>query len=471
MDSIESTVLSHMLYNERYARQVLPFVKPEYFQDSIDKIIYTAISDFFIKYNTLPTTEALVIDLDNTPSLSEDEHEGAESIIKRMKEPLEVDHQWLLDNTEKFCKDKAIYNGIMESIAILDDDKGDKSAGAIPDILSEALAVCFDTHIGHDWLEDHEQRFDFYHETVEKIPFNIEYLNKITRGGLPKKTLNVILAGTGVGKTLAMTHMAGANLLDGYNVLYITLEMAEEKISERIDANLLNVKLDDLEKLSKKEYTKKIARIQQKTQGKLIVKEYPTASAGAGHFRHLMNELKIKRNFVPDIVYIDYINICTSTRIKNNQANSYTIVKSIAEEFRGLAVEKEVPIVTATQVTRSGFDSSDIELTDTSESWGLPQTADWMVAMISTEELIELGQVMFKQLKNRYGDVDKWKRFVVGIEKAKMRLYDCDQTAQEDIQDDKPVMDNTDYGGRADEEDKMSWMTKKAGRKDFSGFS
>jgi archaellum biogenesis ATPase FlaH len=381
------------------------------------------------------------------------------------------DEQWLIDSTEKWCQEKAIYNAIMDSIQILDGTDGKNDKGAIPELLSDALSVSFDPNIGHDYMDDSDSRYDFYHRVEERVPFDLEYMNKITKGGIPKKSLNIILAGTGVGKSLAMCHMASANLLDGKNVLYITMEMAEEKIAERIDANLLNVTLDDLSALSKDMYDKKIERVRGKTSGKLIVKEYPTASAGSGHFRHLLNELKLKKHFVPDIIYIDYLNICTSSRIKGGaQVNSYTLVKAIAEELRGLAVEFNVPVVSATQTTRSGYSNSDVGLEDTSESFGLPATADFMVALISSEELEDLGQIMVKQLKNRYGDPNTYKRFVVGVDRAKMRLFDVEQTAQEDIgYDDKPIFDNSGFGQRAREDDQMQWAAKKMGRKNFSG--
>jgi archaellum biogenesis ATPase FlaH len=358
----------------------------------------------------------------------------------------------------------------MQSISIIDGkDKDDK--GTIPTLLSDALAVSFDPSVGHDLFDNSDDRFDFYHRVEERIPFDLDYLNKITKGGIPKKSLNIILAGTGVGKSLAMCHMASANLLDGKNVLYITMEMAEEKIAERIDANILNVTLDELSTIPKPLYDKKIENIKGKTSGKLIVKEYPTASAGSGHFRHLLNELKLKKQFKPDIIYIDYLNICMSSRIRSGaQVNSYTLVKAIAEELRGLAVEFNVPVVSATQTTRSGYSNSDVGLEDTSESFGLPATADFMFALISSEELEELGQMMVKQLKNRYGDPNVYKRFVVGVDRAKMRLYDVEQTAQEDVMDDdKPLFDKSPYGARAKEEDQMKWATKTMGRKNFSG--
>jgi archaellum biogenesis ATPase FlaH len=358
----------------------------------------------------------------------------------------------------------------MDSITILDGKDKDRGKGSIPQILSDALAVSFDAHIGHDFIDDFTNRYDFYHRVEEKIPFDLDLMNKITRGGLSRKSLNIILAGTGVGKSLAMCHMAAANLMLGRNVLYITMEMAEEKIAERIDANLLNVPIPDLQVLPRDLYEKKIAGVRAKTTGKLIIKEYPTASAHAGHFRHLLNELNLKKSFVPDIIYIDYLNICMSSRIKTgSNVNSYTYIKAIAEELRGLAVERNLPIVSATQTTRSGYSSSDVELTDTSESFGLPATADFMIALISTEELQDLSQFMVKQLKNRYSDPAANRRFVIGVDREKMRLYDVEQSAQADIIEDRPVMDKTQFGQRRDEEGKMGWTTKKMGRKDFSG--
>jgi len=469
MAKTELVILRHLLNDEDFARRTLPYLKSEYFHDRLEKTVYQEIDKFINKYNSLPTKEALTLEMDSRDDLSDEEFSSSSSLISSL-DGEDVDKQWLTDTTEKWCQEKAIYNAIMNSIAILDgnDKKNDK--GAIPELLSDALGVSFDPNIGHDFLENSNERYDFYHRVEERVPFDLEYLNKITKGGLPKKSLNIILAGTGVGKSLAMCHMASANLLDGKNVLYITMEMAEEKIAQRIDANLLNVTLDDLEVLSKDMYDKKIERVRGKTSGKLIVKEYPTASAGSGHFRHLLNELRLKRSFVPDIIYVDYLNICTSSRIKSGaQVNSYTLVKAIAEELRGLAVEFNIPLVSATQTTRSGYSNSDVGLEDTSESFGLPATADFMVALISSEELEDLGQIMVKQLKNRYGDPNMYKRFVVGVDRAKMRLFDCEQTAQEDIIDDGPIFDKSDFGSRAKEEDQMQWMTKKAGRKNFSG--
>ena len=463
-------VLKHLLNDEDYARRTLPYLKEEYFSDRIEKTVYRHIDDFIKKYNNQPTKEALVIELDSDDKISDEDFSNVSRYIGELVVEEPEDADWLIEKTEKFCQEKAIYNAIMESISIIDGDKKDKDKGIIPQILSDALAVSFDPNIGHDFIDDSGDRYDFYHRIEERIPFDLEYMNKITKGGLPKKSLNVILAGTGVGKSLAMCHMASANLLDGKNVLYITMEMAEEKIAERIDANLLNISLDMLGELPRAMYEQKINRVKGKTSGKLIVKEYPTASAHAGHFRHLLNELKLKRSFKPDIIYIDYLNICTSSRIRvGSNVNSYTLIKSIAEELRGLAVEYKLPLVSATQTTRSGYSNSDVGLEDTSESFGLPATADFMVALISTDELKDLNQIMVKQLKNRHGDPDYMKRFVLGVDRSKMRLYDVEYSAQEGVVNDNPVMDNTQYGERYDEEDKMKWATKKMGRKNFGG--
>lgn len=463
-------VLKHLLNDEDYARRTLPYLKEEYFSDRIEKTVYRHIDDFIKKYNNQPTKEALVIELDSDDKISDEDFSNVSRYIGELVVEEPEDADWLIEKTEKFCQEKAIYNAIMESISIIDGDKKDKDKGIIPQILSDALAVSFDPNIGHDFIDDSGDRYDFYHRIEERVPFDLEYMNKITKGGLPKKSLNVILAGTGVGKSLAMCHMASANLLDGKNVLYITMEMAEEKIAERIDANLLNISLDMLGDLPRAMYEQKINRVKGKTSGKLIVKEYPTASAHAGHFRHLLNELKLKRSFKPDIIYIDYLNICTSSRIRvGSNVNSYTLIKSIAEELRGLAVEYKLPLVSATQTTRSGYSNSDVGLEDTSESFGLPATADFMVALISTDELKDLNQIMVKQLKNRHGNPDYMKRFVLGVDRSKMRLYDVEYSAQEGVVNDNPVMDNTQYGERYDEEDKMKWATKKMGRKNFGG--
>ena len=447
---IEITILRNLLKNEDFARKVLPFIKTEYFQDRSEKILFEHIHRFFTTYNALPTTEALVIDIDGDSSVNEDEFGRVGGILDEIIEETEdVDPKWLESSAETFCKDKALYNGIMESIAIIEGESKEPKT-SITTLLSEALAVGFDKAIGHDFLEDFSLRYDFYHTIEERIPFDIEYLNKITKGGLPKKTLTMLLAGTGVGKTLVMCHMAAANLALGKNVLYITMEMAEERIAERIDANLLNVELDDLESLPKQLYDKKIETLRVSTDGKLIIKEYPTASAGAGHFRHLINELALKKKFIPDVVYIDYINICTAMRLRMGAGmSSYNYVKTIVEEIRGLAVELQVAIISATQTNRGGQSNSDPDFEDMSESHGTSMTVDMLMAIISNEELAALNQFLFKQLKNRFRDVNVDRRFMVGVDRAKMRLYDVEQTAQEDIMD-GPVMDKTEFGERHD---------------------
>ena len=434
-DRIERTILSNLIYNEEYLRKVLPFIEPDYFESRVERIAFEEVSQFIARYDKLPSQEILSIEIKNRTDLTQDEYVDTSKIIDGLIDE-EINQQWLLDATEKWCKDRAIYLALMESIRIADGGDEKKNRDAIPAILQDALAVCFDNNVGHDYLEDYEERYDFYHQTEEKIPFDLEFFNKITKGGLPNKTLNIALAGTGVGKSLFMCHVASSVLLQGKNVLYITLEMAEEKIAERIDANLLNVNIQDIGDLPKQMFENKVNNLAKKTQGALIIKEYPTASAHAGHFRALLNELQLKRSFSPDIIFIDYLNICASSRYsKMGSVNSYSYIKSIAEELRGLAVEAEVPIISATQTTRSGYSSSDVDLTDTSESFGLPATADLMFALISTEELEGLNQIMVKQLKNRYNDLSVFKRFVVGIDRAKMRLYDCEQSAQDDILD------------------------------------
>ena len=435
MERIEQTILRNLIFNEEYCRKVLPFIRNEYFDTRTDRILFEEISSFLDKFNTLPTKEVLSIETDSREDITGDEMKIISDLIQSLDDaPVEQD--WLEKYTEKWCRDRAIYLALMESIKIADGGDEKKNRDAIPAILSDALAVSFDPHVGHDYLEDFESRYDSYHKKEDKIPFDLEYFNKITKGGLPNKTLNIALAGTGVGKSLFMCHMASSCLLDGHNVLYVTMEMAEEKIAERIDANLLNVPIQEITELPKVMFETKVNNLSKKTQGKLIIKEYPTASAHSGHFRALLNELALKRSFKPDIIFIDYLNICASSRYKGSaNINSYTLVKSIAEELRGLAVEAEVPIVSATQTTRSGYGSSDVDLTDTSESFGLPATADLMFALISTEELEQLGQIMVKQLKNRYNDLSVFKRFIVGIDRAKMRLYDCEQTAQDNILD------------------------------------
>jgi replicative DNA helicase len=434
MEKIEFLILRNLIHNEEYLRKVLPFIKDEYFEDLEQKIVFEEISKFVLEYNNLPTKEVLCIEVEKRNDVNEEQFKKLVHLITHL-ENVPSEQNWLIDTTEKWCRDRAIYLALMESIQLVD-EKGNKSRDAIPSILQDALAVSFDNHVGHDYLQDYEQRYESYHKSEDKIEFDLEYFNRITKGGLPNKTLNIALAGTGVGKSLFMCHVASSVLLQGRNVLYITLEMAEEKIAERIDANLLNVNIKDIVELPKSVFESKVNNLAKKTQGSLIIKEYPTASAHAGHFKSLLNELALKKSFKPDIIFIDYLNICSSSRFKGgSNINSYTLVKSIAEELRGLAVEFNVPIVSATQTTRSGFGSSDVELTDTSESFGLPATADLMFALISTEELEELGQIMVKQLKNRYNDPTMHKRFVIGIDRAKMRLYDVEQSAQKDILD------------------------------------
>jgi replicative DNA helicase len=443
---IENYIISTLVQDDEFARKTLPFLKKDYFSDDGQKVIFELVRQFVEKYNKVPNKAVLSVDLDELKGLNQTTYDQAKECIKQLGTNPTVDEQWLLDNTEKFCQDKAIYNAIMDSIKIMDNQKEQQSRGTIPKLLSDALAVSFDQHIGHDFLEDSVVRFENYHKKEKRIPFDIEFLNKITKGGLPRKTLNIILAGTGVGKSLAMCHMAAHNLSSGQNVLYITMEMAEEKIAERIDANLLDVTLDELAVLTKDAYQKKIDRFRSKTTGKLIIKEYPTASAGSANFRHLINELRLKRNFKPDIIYIDYLNICSSSRLKAGaNVNSYTYVKAIAEELRGLGVEFDVPIVSATQTNRTGYTNTDVGLEDTSESFGLPATADIMFALIATEELDKLNQIMVKQLKNRYSDPTKYKRFVIGVDKSKMKLYDVEMGAQHNIMDAPGSQYSTEY--------------------------
>ena len=442
---LETTILKNLIYNEEYTRKVLPFLSVDYFQEREDKILYEKINEYINQYNTLPTQEALAIELDKS-SIKDEEFQNSLKLLESItNENDEANISWLLDSTEKFCQDKAIYNAVVESISILDEKGGDKrDKGSIPDILSDALSVSFDPHVGHDYLLDAEERYEFYHRIEEKIPWDLEFFNRITKGGLSNKTLNIALAGTGVGKSLFMCHVAASCLSQNYNVLYITLEMAEERIAERVDANLLNISIDDLQKIPKDLYDKKINKLKQTIKGKLIVKEYPTASANANHFRALLNELNLKRSFVPNIILIDYINICTSSRIKQGaNVNSYTYIKSIAEELRGLAVENAIPILSATQTTRAGFTNTDIGLEDTSESFGLPATADFMFAIISTEQMEELNQIMIKQLKNRYSDPTSNRKFVIGIDRSKMKLYDVEQFAQNELVDTGQKKDDT----------------------------
>ncbi len=451
---LETTILKNLIYNEEYTRKVLPFLSVNYFQEREDKILYEKIAEYINQYNALPTQEALAIELDKSPIKDEEFQNSLKLLESITNENDEANISWLLDSTEKFCQDRAIYNAVVESISILDEKgRNTRDKGSIPDILSDALSVSFDPHVGHDYFLDADERYKFYHRIEEKIPWDLEFFNRITKGGLSNKTLNIALAGTGVGKSLFMCHVAASCLSQNYNVLYITLEMAEEKIAERVDANLLNISIDDLQKIPKDLYDKKIDKLKQTIKGKLIVKEYPTASANANHFRALLNELNLKRSFVPNIILIDYINICTSSRIKpGSNVNSYTYIKSIAEELRGLAVENAIPILSATQTTRSGFTNTDIGLEDTSESFGLPATADFMFAIISTEQMEELNQIMIKQLKNRYSDPTSNRKFVIGIDRSKMKLYDVEQFAQNELvdtgQDDEPAFDKATAGGK-----------------------
>jgi len=435
MDNVELLILRSLLYNEDYARKVVPFIQGDYFEQPSQKITFEEIATFITDYDELPSKEALYIEVEKRNDVTEELYKQITELIGVLDDS-PSDEEWLLNTSEKWCRDRAIYLALMESIRIADGQDEKKDKGAIPSILSDALAVSFDNNIGHDYLKDYEERYESYHRKEDKIPFDLEYFNKITKGGIPNKTLNIALAGTGVGKSLFMCHMASSCLANGRNVLYVTMEMAEEKIAERIDANLLNVNIQEITDLPKPMFESKVTSLAKKTQGTLIIKEYPTASAHSGHFKSLLNELALKKSFRPDIIFIDYLNICASSRYRGNaNVNSYSYIKAIAEELRGLAVEANVPIVSATQTTRSGFASSDVDLTDTSESFGLPATADLMFALISTEELEALGQILIKQLKNRYNDPTINKRFVIGIDRAKMRLYDCEQSAQKDLLD------------------------------------
>jgi replicative DNA helicase len=452
--NIQQTIIRNLLSNEEYLRKVIPFLKKEYFEAEY-KNVFNEIVSFVSKYNKLPTKETLTLDMTNNGSF-----DPAAELVDLVFTPEKVNDDWLIDNTEKWCQDRAIYLAIMESINIIDGKHQSLTKQALPEILSDALGVCFDTNVGHDYIDNSDERFEFYHTVEDRLPFDLENFNAITKGGLPNKTLNVALAGTGVGKSLFMCHVGAGALMQGKNVLYITMEMSEERIAERIDANLFNLPIDQLEKLNKQMFDNKIAKIAQKNIGKLIVKEYPTGAAHTGHFRALINELKLKKDFMPDIIFIDYLNICSSSRMKGlgGSINTYSYIKSIAEEMRGLAVEFNVPIMTATQTTRSGFSNTDVGLEDTSESFGLPATADLMFALVSTEELDKLGQIMVKQLKNRYNDPTYKKRFVVGVDRAKMRLYDVEESAQT-LTDDIPVFDNSDSG-----------KSIKTERKDYSDF-
>ena len=438
MNRLEQTILKNLIYNEKFCRKVLPFIKKEYFSDDVERLIFKEVNDFVTHYKTLPTHEALVINFTESDKLTETQVRGSIDLLNDIHQNKDdpTEEQWLTDQTEKFCQDKAIYNAIMESVSIMDDKNSKKSKGEIPKLLSDALGVSFDANVGHDYIGDADSRYDFYHKVESRVKFDLDIFNKITKGGVPNKTLNICLAGTGVGKSLFMCHVAASCIVNGHDVLYITLEMAEERIAERIDANLLNINIQELNTISKADYDRKFSVLKNKTQGKLIIKEYPTAAASTLHFRALLQELHLKKNFKPEIIFVDYLNICSSARMKpGNSVNSYTYIKAIAEELRGLAVEFNVPIVSATQTTRSGFTNSDPGLEDTSESFGLPATADFMFALISTEELEQLGQIMVKQLKNRYSDPNTYKRFVIGVDRGKMRLFDTEQSAQTNIAD------------------------------------
>ena len=441
---VEEITLSKLILEENYCRKVLPFLKDEYFDALTNRVLFNTLSEYISQYDTTPEPTALKIEVEKRRDITEEVYREIETFLDNLDHD-QYNEDWLVDTTEKWCKERAIYLALMESVKIADGQDKTRTKDAIPLIMSEALGVCFDDHVGHDYIQDSNERYDFYHRKEEKIPFDLDYFNKITKGGLPNKTLNIALAGTGVGKSLFMCHVASSVLLQGRNVLYITMEMAEERIAERIDANLLDIPIQHLSDpiLTKERYAAKMQSLRKKTQGTLVIKEYPTASAHVGHFKALLSELSMKKGFRPDIIFIDYLNICASARYKGTIVNSYTYVKAIAEELRGLAGEYNVPIVSATQTTRSGYGNSDVDITDTSESFGLPATADLMFALISTEDMEQLGQIMVKQLKNRYNDPTVFKRFVVGIDRAKMRLYDCDQTAQDDIIDAGAISDSS----------------------------
>ena len=461
---LEITILKNLIHNEPYARKVLPFLVKEYFTDLTDRTVFDLVNAFIQKYNKTPTIEILELSLQNT-NLKEQAYSDASGLIKDLSDYQDIDTDWLIAETEKFCRDKAVYNAILRSIGVLEGTDKAISKDGIPSLLQEALGVCFDSSVGHDYFEDVASRYESYHSVESRIPFDLDLFNKITKGGLPNKTLNIALAGTGVGKSLFMCHVAAGALSQGKNVLYITMEMAEERIAERIDANLLNIEVDQLKDMPKQMFESRVKKISDKSHGKLIIKEYPTASAHAGHFKSLLNELALKRSFVPEIIFIDYLNICASSRFKpGGNVNSYTYVKAIAEELRGLAVEFNLPIVSATQTTRSGFSNTDVDLTDTSESFGLPATADFMFALISTEELEQLNQLMVKQLKNRYNDPSFHKRFVIGVDRSKMKIYDLEQSAQK-LADSGPG-----FNVEEDEEPEINFAKfLKAKPKDFSG--
>ena len=450
---LENLIFSNLISNEDYTRKTLPYIKAEYFNDINDKVLFTVIEKFVDKFNELPTKEVLKVELSNVKGLNEDQFKETYELVESLQTDNIRSEEWMLTETEKFCQDKAIYNAIMTSIRIMDKKEKDLDKGSIPELLTQALGVSFDNSIGVEFLNDIEDRYKYYHTKQQKIPFALTFFNKITKGGFGRKTINIFLAGTGVGKSLTMCSMAADNLMMGQNVLYITMEMAEFEIARRIDANLLDVTIQELDDMSKDSYVSKMERLKGKTKGKLIIKEYPTSSAGSGNFRHLFNELRLKKNFAPDIVYIDYLNICASSRIKNgSNVNSYSYIKAIVEELRGLAVEFNVALVTATQTTRGGYGDSDVDITDVSESFGVAHTADFMCALITSEELEGLGQLLVKQLKNRYNDLNYLRRFVLGVERAKMKLFDLEESAQTDIQDDKPVFDKTPSGDKFDKE-------------------
>jgi archaellum biogenesis ATPase FlaH len=453
-ERIENTILTNLFYNENYTRKTLPFIKPYYFSKKDERELYAEVEKFVTKYKNLPTKEAILIELNNRKDLNEEEYKGIKDLVSGISYE-EVDLQWLLDTTEKFCKDRAVHNAVLDGIKILDNKDKTRTPEAIPGILADALAVSFDNHIGHDYIEDAKARFDWYHTKEKRYPFDLSFFNRITKGGVPSKTLNIALAGTGVGKSLFMCHCASSFLTQGQNVLYITLEMAEERIAERIDANLFDVTIDDLHAMPKDLYDSKLSKLEGKTKGKLIIKEYPTASAHSGHFRSLLNELSLKKSFKPQVIFIDYLNICASSRFKGGNISSYFYIKAIAEELRGLAVEFDVPIFSATQTTRTGFVSTDIGLEDTSESFGLPATADFMFALMSNEELESLGQMKVKQLKNRYNDPSMNRSFIVGIDKSKMRLYDVENTAQ-NIVDSNQTKEKENYPTPEQSYDKFS---------------
>ena len=472
---LEKTILSNLIYNEEFCRKVFPYIKEEYFDENNLKKIFTTFAEYVSEYKEPPSIEALKISIDQRKDLNEQSFKEVNIIIDELKVDDKTNQDWLVSETEKFCQDKDLYNSIRKAILILDGQDKTNDKGAIPQLLSDSLGISFDTHIGHDFLEDFESRYEFYHRKEERLEFDIELLNKITKGGLPRKSMTVLLATTGGGKSLVKCHMAATSLMYGRNVLYITMEMAEEKISQRIDANLLDVTLDELVEMPKDVYDRKINRIKGKTTGKLIVKEYPTGSAHAGHFRHMLNELKMKKNFMPDIIFVDYLNICASSRVKGAAAaNSYTLVKSIAEEIRGLAMEFNVPIVTSSQFNRSGYDNSDVDLTNTSESMGITHTADAIFALITSEELEGMGQLMIKQLKNRWGDLSYFRRFVIGVDRSRMKLFNLEESAQNNIQtegktkdskfgkpEDKPAFDNSAFAEEWDTQSKFNGKKKK----------